>query len=238
MAKRKKLGLIQSRGLGDVVIALPIARYYHDQGWDVYWPICEEFIPNFKDTVPWVRWVPVTTDHGPFFYDVPMQRLRNLGCDEIICLYQALTGHNFHDEKYFQYTKFDQYKYIQAGVPFLNKWQLADCITRNPDREQALYDRVITNPNYVVLHLEGSDARAEFDTTSVPADWQQVEIQPHTDCIFDWLKIIEGAQSVVMIDSVYANIVDQMALGEDRYFIQRSHIGLTPVQGQHWNWIA
>jgi hypothetical protein len=40
-----------------------------------------------------------------------------------------------------------------------------------------------------------------------------------------------------MVDSVYANIVDQLGLGDDRYFIQRSHIGLTPVQGQHWTWL-
>jgi len=28
----KKLGLIQSRGIGDIIIGLPIAKYYHDRG--------------------------------------------------------------------------------------------------------------------------------------------------------------------------------------------------------------
>lgn len=62
-------------------------------------------------------------------------------------------------------------------------------------------------------------------------------ITNQTDCIFDWLKIIEGAESLVMVDSVFSNLVDQMNLGQDRYFIPRSHIGLTPVQGQDWTWI-
>ena len=84
--KRKRLGLIQSRGLGDIVIALPIALHYHTRGWDIYWPICEEFVPSVIDHVPWIKWIPIKTDNGAFFYDVPMQRLKNFQCDEVICL--------------------------------------------------------------------------------------------------------------------------------------------------------
>ena len=32
----KKLGLIQTRGLGDIIISIPIAHHYHRQGWEVY----------------------------------------------------------------------------------------------------------------------------------------------------------------------------------------------------------
>jgi hypothetical protein len=167
-----------------------------------------------------------------------MERLRNFKVDETLCLYQALTSHpEFSNERWFQYTKFDQYKYIQAGVPFKQKWTLDQCITRDPRREQALYDRVVKNPKYAVVHLEGSDHRADFDWSMIPADWQTIEITAQSESIWDWLKIIEGAESIIMVDSVYANIVDQLGLGDDRYFIQRSHIGLTPVQGQHWTWI-
>lgn len=233
----KKLGIIQSRGLGDLVIALPIAGYYHKQGWEVLWPIAEEFIPSMTRAAPWVKWIPLKVDHGPFFYDEPMKRLKNFKCDEVICLYQALTGHNFHDEKYFQYTKFDQYKYIKAGVPFLDKWRLAEYITRDPAREQALYNKLVTNPNYVVTHLKGSDVVATYDDSIIPEGWQVINIDEQTDCIWDWLTIIERAQSLIMVDSVFSNIVDQLGIGEDRYFIQRSHIGLTPVLGQDWTWL-
>lgn len=237
MSKQKKLGLCQTRGLGDIVISLPIARHYHDQGYLVHWPIVDSWVAQMSRAVPWVKWIPIPPDSGAFFYDVPMQRLRNLQVDEVICLYQALTGHRFHEEVYFQHTKFDQYKYIQANVPFLKKWQLAECITRDPVREQALYDRVVKNPDYVVVHLEGSDHRAQFDSTIIPPEWQIIEITSQTDSIWDWLQVLEGAQSLVMVDSVFANLVDQLNIGEDRYFIPRSHIGLTPVQGQTWTWL-
>ena len=234
----KKLGIIQSRGLGDLVIALPIAHHYYKEGWEIIWPILDEFVPSMSKAAPWVKWVPLPYDPpGRYFYDVPLQRLQNFKVDEVLCLYQALTGHKFHEETCFQYTSFDQYKYIQAGVPFMKKWSLAECITRDAQREQALYDRVVTNPNYVVVHLEGSDHRAKFDASIIPEGWQTIEITAQTDCIFDWLKVLEGAQSLIMVDSVFANLVDQLAIGDDRYFIPRSHIGLTPVQGQHWEWL-
>ncbi len=238
MANRKKLGIIQSRGLGDIVIALPIAKHYYDEGWDIIWPICDIFMSNVQDYVPWVKWVPLPTDpYGRFFYEVPMERLKNFKCDEILPLYQHLTGHPFSEELYFQYTSFDQYKYIRAGVPFLKKWQLADCITRHPDREQALYDQLVTNPDYAVVHLEGSDHKANFDPSIIPSDWQTITVTETSASIFDWIKILDSAQSIVCVDSCIANMVDQLGLGEDRYFIPRSHIGLTPVQGQHWNWV-
>jgi len=237
MAK-KRLGIIQSRGLGDIVIALPIARHYYDQGWEILWPIVQEFIPNFERHVPWIKWIPVQADHGPFFYDIPMERLKNFKCDEFLPLYQHLTNHKFSEEKYFQFTKFDQYKYIRAGVPFLDKWRLADCITRDMPAEEALYNRLVTNPNYAVVHLEGSDHTAQFDTSMIPSDWQTIYIQEGlTPSIFNWCTIIDKAQSIIMVDSCMSNLTDQLGLGDDHYFIQRSHIGLTPVLNLPWTWL-
>jgi hypothetical protein len=235
----KKLGIIQSRGLGDLVIALPIAGHYHKEGWDIYWPILEEFMPSMTKAAPWVKWIPLPYDPpGRYFWDIPMERLKNFKVDETLCLYQHLTNHPFKDEKYFLATKFDQYKYIKAEVPFKEKWNLAPYITRDPVKEQALYDLVVQNPEYVVVHLEGSDHKASFDASIIPEGWQTVEIKPIPGyTVFDWLKVLEGAQSLVMVDSVYANLVDQLDIGDDRYFIQRSHVGLTPVQGGHWTWI-
>jgi hypothetical protein len=164
-----------------------------------------------------------------------MTRLRNLRCDEIICLYNSLTGHpEFRARPEFQIMKFDQYKYAVAGVPFREKWHLSQCITRNPEREQALWDRVVTNDHYVVLHLNGSDHRAEFDPSAIPPEWQTIEIESQSSCIFDWLQILEGAQSIVCVDSVFANLVDQLGINNDLYLIPRSHIQLTPVLGQAW----
>jgi len=70
----------------------------------------------------------------------------------------------------------------------------------------------------------------------VPEDWDIIDITSE-GYIFDWLKIIEGAESIIMTDSCMANLVDQLNIGDDRYFIPIHHIGLTPVHGNHWTWI-
>ena len=236
MSKNKRLGIIQSRGLGDILIALPIARHYHDLGWEIYWPIADVFIPNVAKHVPWIRWIPLTVDPGAYYYEEPLKRLRNFKCDEILPLYNALTGHpEFSSRPEFQMMKFDQYKYSVASVPFIKKWSLSDCVTRDSVAEQALVDLVGTPKPYAVVHLEGSDFQAEFNYDTIPEDWQVIEIKQHmTPSVFNWIPILEQAESIICVDSVISNMVDQMAIGSDRYFIPRSHIQLTPVLGQDW----
>jgi hypothetical protein len=231
-----KIGIIQSRGLGDILIALPIAKYWHDQGNSIVWPICEEFWPNVKESVPWVQWIPLPTDgQGQFFYNEPMKRLKALKCDEVHCFYQALNVvPELSKVPWFQIQKFDEFKYTKAGVPFLRKWSLADCIERDPAREQALYDRMVKQEHYMVYHTVGSTYRCSADLSNVPPEWQQIEISEETSNIFDWLKILEGAQALILIDSVFSNLVDQMQIEGDKYWIPRSHIHLTPVLGTDW----
>lgn len=237
---KKRLGIIQSRGLGDIVIALPIARHYHNEGYEIHWPIDQQFVSSVSAVVNWVNWIPLEVDaKGRYFYDVPLERLRNLKCDEIIPLYQALSGHpEMSARPEFQITGFDQIKYHIAQVPFLKKWTLAESITRDPEREQALYDQVVNKEGtpYVVVHTQGSNYQADIKPEWIPEGWQVIEVTELTDSIFDWLKVIEGAEALIAVDSVVANLVDQLGITEtvDCYWIARSHIHLTPVLGGSW----
>ena len=235
----KKLGIIQTRGLGDIIIALPIAHFYHKEGWHIHWPICEQWVEQMEHHAPWVKWIPITPDSGGFFYNTPLERLNNFKCSEIICLYQSLTGHpEFTKEPWFQHTGFDQYKYIKAGVPFLNKWKLNECLTRDADRERKMFDQIIGTDEtpYVVTHLTASQFTADFDKSIIPEDWRIVPIG-FEGYIFDWLTIIERAECIIMTDSVMSNLVDQLGIGEDRYYLPGNHIQLTPTFGHHWTWI-
>jgi uncharacterized SAM-dependent methyltransferase len=117
----------------------------------------------------------------------------------------------------------------------LHKWRLKECITRDDAREQRLYDQLVKQPLYYVTHTEGSSYKTEPDLSAIPEDWQRITITADkTESIFDWLKIIEGAQALIAIDSIIANMVDQLQLDIDKYWIPRSHIHLTPVLGSHW----
>jgi hypothetical protein len=244
--KKKKLGVIQSRGAGDIIIALPIAWEHYKQGYDIYWPFCEQFIPSFKETAPWVNWLAVPQDDvGYFFLETPLKLLAQQGItdwDDILYLYQFLSSvPEKTDPDLFAMMKFDQYKYANAGVAFKKKWELDQCITRNHEREQALYDQVVKQPRYMVYQERASDVSYEFDLSEVDPTLQRIEITELTDNIFDWIKILDGAELLILIDSVFANLVDQLNLAQnaDKYFKRKWNrkVDGNPVFLQDWSYL-
>jgi hypothetical protein len=238
----RTIGFIQSRGLGDLFIALPIALDYREQGYDeILWPICEEFMATMTASAPWVTWIPLKTDpRGEFFYDKAEKNLKYRGCEQIICLYQYLSNMpQLSDPDLFPILKFDQYKYAIAGVPFKNKQRLSECITRDPVAEERVYRQVVRNhQRYIVVHDQGSDKQINLDWSDAESQgYQVVRIQEGiTDNAVNWLTVIERAASLYLIDSVYSNIVDGLDLHRDKWFIRRSKMDLTPVLLSDWNY--
>jgi len=238
---KRTIGIIQSRGLGDLFIALPIALHYREQGYEeILWPICEEFMTTMTQCAPWVTWIPLkTTRDGSFFYHHAEKNLKYRGCEEIICLYQFLSNMpELTDPDLFPILKFDQTKYAKAGVPFKSKLRLPECIQRDPVAEATVYKATVTNPKYIVVHLEGSDVRMNLDFSEAEAaGYQVVNIQPGvTDNIVNWLSVIEGAEELYLIDSSISNLVDGLDIHRNKWFIRRSKMDLTPVLLSDWQY--
>lgn len=190
---------------------------------------------------PWVSWIGIKTDpQGHFFYRTAEANLIHRDCEEIVCLYQYLSNMpQLSDPDLFPILKFDQYKYARAGVPFKWKQRLAECIQRDPAAEDRVYRAVVAGDRpYIVTHLEGSDVSLTLDFSDAEQQgFQVVNIQEGvTDNIGDWLKVIEGAESLYLIDSCFANLVDGLDIHRDKWFIRRSKMDLTPVLLSDWNY--
>ena len=229
----KKLGLIQSRGLGDIIIALPIAHYYSERGWTVYWPIDQRFLPSFQAAVDYVEFIPF--DFKPSvdgFLMTPMRLLKAQACDKIIPLYSYLSGTTVPNLAFARSLKFDEYKYAVAGVPFAEKWNIQ--IERAPSREQALFDRVVKQEHYVVRQLIGSDCAAMAPVPGEFSSHQVIDIAELTDNIFDWLLVLEKASLLILVDSCYANLVEQLGIATRKQFLFRSEVSFTPVLRGAW----
>lgn len=241
----KRVGILQSRGLGDLVIALPIAHQYHLDGYEVYWPICQEFWSSMSAAAPWVKWMPIPTDSkGAFFAEEPLKRLKNIGItgDDVLWLYQYLSSSPQRTNKdWFAMMKFDQYKYAAAGLPFKLKWTLDKCIVRDTNREHALFAKLVKEPRYWVIQKHASDVSYDIDTSAIDPAAQIIEITPQTDNIWDWLTILEQCEGMILIDSVFANIVDQMDLNPDadRYFMRKwnRNVDGNPVFLNEWTYL-
>lgn len=240
----KRIGIIQSRGLGDIIIALPIAQAYREEGYEVWWPVCEPFYQQMVSAAPWVNWLSVPVDErGEFFYENPHKQLSALGITEELWLYQYLSSHPERTNKsYFAQFKFDQYKYAAAGVPFGRKWELASCITRDPERERALYDQVVKQDRYMVYQGTASDMSYDVDLSVIDPAVQCIEIRELAGySVFDWLSVLEGAESMIFIDSVFANLVDQLDLNPrcDKYYMRKwnRRVDGNPVLLGAWTYV-
>ena len=231
----RKLGIVQSRGIGDIIIALPIAKWYHDRGVRVFWPIDERFLSSFKPAVDYVEFIPF-----PFkpslegFLTYPQRVLRAIPCERIVVLYSYLTGAPSSHPALFGSLKFDEYKYAAAGVPFSEKWNLS--IRRDREREELLYSRLVKKDDYIVVHRQGSNIRKDALVSPQYSGCQVIEINEQTDCVFDWLLVLERARFLLLIDSCFSNLVDQLGFVNEKMFILRSEARFTPVLRSNWQY--
>ncbi len=239
-----RIGLLQTTSIGDIVIAAPIAQYFVAQGHQVLWPVSDRYQPYLAAAFPGIDFVSLAAGSAGYeslghLYLQPMAMLRELGCDRIHCLYSHLVaGEGFTvkgavNRRLAGSLKFDEYKYAVAGVPFERKWALS--IERDVVREQALLARLDLKGEYVLIHEQGSNFKVEVNPgEAITRDHRIVRIEPLTGNPFDWLGVIESAAMLFLIDSVFANLVEQLGIGRNKTLILRSGIQSTPVFRSDW----
>ena len=118
-------------------------------------------------------------------------------------------------------------------MSFSKKWELK--IHRDPAREQALFDRLKITGKYIVIHDTGDKWKVQLDP---PPAWtndrQVVRIEPLTDNPFDWITTLERAERLIMLDSCFSNLVEQLNLQNEKYLVLRSVTASTPVYKNNW----
>lgn len=210
----KKLGIIQPGKIGDIVICLPIAKWYSDKGYKVIWPVDRNIINNFIGYVDYVDWIPIDFDCR-----VAHQVCFNAFCNKVIDLSFTITGANtLNTENYLkqdQYS-FDEYKYFIADVPFEEKWNLQ--ITRNEDKENVLYNKLNLQTDYVVVQQQSSDRfrLVEWENSNI----KRIDIDPKlSSSVFEWLKVLENAKQHILIASSLLNVVDQLNIRCEKHYV-------------------
>jgi hypothetical protein len=236
-----RIGIIQTRGIGDIVIALPIAAAFAERGDEVFWPVDAAWLPFLQSAAPYVEFLDVPSDapSRDYFVSIPRAKLQAAGCETVHLLYSELhlEGEKIHNERFAQALKFDEYKYAVSGVPFARKWDLQ--IGRDAGREERLFDSLaLGSAPYICMHRQGSGFAAQLDILPEwRRDYRIVEIDERTDSPFDWLATLERAAKIVCIDSCFSNLVEQLNFDNEKYLVLRSARPLTPVYKNGWRFI-
>ena len=234
----KKIGLIQTRGIGDIIIALPIADFFIEQGCEIVWPIDQRFMPIFQPIKPSIQFFPVADrEGGPnYLVNEPLAIIHEQECDRTIILYNYVSNQQVYDPRLSAVLKLDEYKYAIAGVPLSRKWTLN--YERQMDREQFIFDSLDINEDYVCVHDIGSNMTAPFDIPkSLPKGLRIVRVEEVTDRPLDWRLTLERAKRLIMVDSCLSNLIEQINLETEKYLITRAPIQNPPVYKNGWQFI-
>ena len=228
-----KYCILQPGQLGDIIICLPIAKKLFDQGHEVFWPIWEDLYNNFtKGHIDYVKFnsVPKTEN----WYSESLQVCKNNNIIPVDVSFTQLGTWNTENTKKFRSQNelsFDAFKYKLANVDFSEKWNLS--ITRNLEREEDLFSKLVKHPEYATIHQVGTEFKRNIQFNN-PKSIDIIEIKPFTDCIFDWIKILENSKYIIMIDSVFANLTEQLNIQNKKYFVKLQEFRLTPVFKNNW----
>lgn len=232
----KRIGLIQTGRIGDIIIAFPIADFFIQQGYEVFWPIDEQYMTFFPQAKPEVKFIGVTKGEESL-YKIPLNILQQYDCEHVICLSSYLKNDEVYNKTLLKSLKFDEYKYAISGVPFSNKWNLV--LHRDHERELALHNKLDITKPYICVHLKESKFIANIALPKPMTDnYQIIEVDSITDNPFDWIYTFENAAKLILIDSCFSNLVEQLNLTNEKYLILRSICSFTPVMKNNWKYLG
>lgn len=239
------IGLIQTGAIGDIIIALPIAKWYWDRGNVVYWPIDSDYFNFFSEAAPYVKFIPVNKNETGYanygyFLGKPLDLLKKTNCQKHYILYSSLSNLDLGYNRLNYSLKFDEYKYAVACVPFKEKWNLT--INRNTQRESILIQKLNIERPYIVINEKGGAGSGFYRKIPMHEDvirqFQIISIEPLTQSIFDWIPVFENASYIACVDSGPANLIDQMKISTPKSLYLRSNSYLTPVFASGWEFVS
>lgn len=223
----RRLGIIQPGKIGDIIICLPIAKWYADRGYTVYWPVDKNIINNFIGYVDYVQFVPIEFDCV-----AAHQACFDLNCNTIIDLAFCIPGAgSYNTDNYLKQSlfSFDELKYHIASVPFSQKWELS--IKRNYDNEQKLLDSLGVDP-YFLVQDKSSDYRRSVYTETEGIN--RIDIDMRATSVFDWIGALQKAIKLILIESCFSNLVDQLNIqtGENILLLKNGYYGYNLKDGR------
>jgi len=227
-----KIGIIQPGRLGDIIICLPIAKHYYDLGYNVIWPIFSKYYKDVQSVVDYVQFTPVVDN---VYYCVEESRNILSRYDDITVFDIAATfpgsicteeyvrlGDGFGDET------FDQFKYRKCGVPFEKKWRLD--INRKIKEEETVYNMYVKNNRYNVAGLAHSRGIVNL---KIESNNPTIYINENHS-FFSWIKVLENANNIVLVESAMSNLVEQLNLTNKKTLVTKP-IQPRPVYKNNWN---
>lgn len=244
----KKIGIIRPCKIGDLIISLPIGKYYYDKGYEVLWPIMKNYYEMFNEAAGhYIKFIPILDSTG-FAVNLSREVLIENKVNEILNL--TFNVGTFDDENSTKFKKmnlnFDQFIYHLAEVPFEHKWNLE--IRRNIEAENKLFEKKIKTPKYSVGHFDVeynkygwqkgiSTRQGYYNLCKKYISNNLIELLPDKEfpSLFYWIKILQNSEELFLADSSPLNLVEGLNLTNKKNLLLRSSAKETPILKNQYN---
>lgn len=212
-----KLMMIQPGAFGDLLMCMPIAKWYAVNGYEIYWPVRSHFLPLLKylDYV-----IPIELDDRVL--DSDWMKSDVMKCLEVQSDFDYvlnLADRGPHSTAQLFDEKVDVCKYRLADVPFEQRYNLE--WSRNLEKECQLQIDIfgitlddnsadsIKIDEYILGALQFSNGKVDWPTEAVNSQFKLIEMDKRDEyTIFDWYPIILNASSIFAIESGFGAFID------------------------------
>lgn len=232
---KETIAIIQPGRIGDIIICLPIAKYFHDYGYEVHWPVCAQYISLFN-YINYANPYDIGKDISRAYKNSLAVLPLGINKIDLAIGLGSPYNKNWVDESKLS---FDKWKYKQASVPFSEKCNLK--LYRKYDKESELANKlgIKFDEDYCVVHSEGDNFECDIKTLK----GKKIDLRPIAGfSLFDWIGILESAKAVYCIDSCVANLIEGLKLPCSKYFRPRyeqydkkNMLLRTPSLDESWN---
>lgn len=205
--------IYQPCGFGDILFAQKIAKHYIDKGYQIVWPVIEEY-DFLKDYIPEIHWVSWEDKKNFLTHNDKLPDNIQFPKKEF---YDPYLDHIFTDEfiyingfKPIGNNRVMAFKYDNIGMSYYN-WADYVKFNRNTEKENELFynvlgikdgeEYVFVNRQYQIRPTPQICERISLDPSHYSGK-RVVELQILPEfSAFDWCKVIENASEINMIET-------------------------------------
>jgi len=208
----------QPAGLGDIIFCQKIVDLCIQNGYDVWWPIIDEYYDDAKKYL----------NRGGINYcreadDFPLKEyyLSSFIQTQLDVVTKGIYIPLQHADLAFPQDSILKSKYKMVGLPY-DEWASFVTLNRDKEKEATLYNNVLKlepNEEYSLVNCwYGSLPTPLKKEIDVAEDHRVVEMQVIDGySIFDWAGVIEKASAIYSVDTVINYIIEKINPKAEKY---------------------
>lgn len=214
---------LQAFGIGDVMFCITLAREWIAKGNEVLWGVVPHFVDDLQRAYPDITFV----DYRTLPIDYKRQDEYDYYPPNGKYMYRVIPLRWSVEICKVPYKDCMKSKYLMFKKDW-ETWKENAMFTRDHDKEQELYDKVVKSDSYKVVnrYFRTDSARA----VNIPCTGVDMPLQGYS--LFDWAKVLENAEEIHTVSTSIIYLLELLQLKAKKVYIYKR----SPDEKNHDNY--